>query len=101
MEQRRDFAEVEQRLGVEVGELDHHVDETPVRPVDEVVLGDEPAVVLDAAHGLLELEQDEPAVGAELDHVALDLLGDAAHHLGPLEDGGDVAHRDEILDLEG
>ena len=31
----------------------------------------------------------------------LDLLGDAAHHLGALEDGDDVADGDEVLDLEG
>ena len=66
----------------------------------EVVLGDEAAVVLDAAHQLLELQQDQPAVGAELDDVALDLLGDAAHHLGPLQHGDDVADGHEVLDLE-
>src|SRR5205823_1263127 len=49
MEQRRDFPEVEQRLGVEVGELEHHVDETPVRSADEVIRGDEAAGVVGAA----------------------------------------------------
>jgi hypothetical protein len=32
--------------------------------------------------------------------VSLDLLRDAAHHLGALEHGDDVAQRHEILDLE-
>ena len=66
----------------------------------EVVLGHQAAVFLDAADELLELEHHQPAVGAELDDVALDLLGDSAHHLGPLEHGGDVADGHEVLDLE-
>ena len=66
----------------------------------EVVLDHEAAVVLDAAHELLELEAHEAAVDAELDDVSLDLLGDAAHHLGALEHGDDVADGDEVLDLE-
>ena len=49
---------------------------------------------------LLELEPDEPAVDAELDDVALDLLGDAPHHLGALQHDDDVADGDEVLDLE-
>ena len=36
-----------------------------------------------------------------LDDVAVDLLGDAAHHLGALQDGDHVAHGDQVLDLEG
>ena len=49
---------------------------------------------------LLELERQQPAVGAELEHVVLDLAGDPGHHLQPLGDHGDVADRDEVLDLE-
>ena len=51
----------------------------------EVVLDHEAAVVVDAAHELVELEAHEAAVDAELDDVELDLLGDAAHHLGALQ----------------
>ena len=77
-----------------------HVVAARSRRVDEVVLGHQAAVVLDAAHQLLELEQHEPAVGAELDDVPLDLLGDPPHHLGALQHGGDVADGHEVLDLE-
>ena len=72
-----------------------------MRRLDEVVARHEPAVVVHAAGELFELERDEPAVVAELDDVTLDLVGDAAHHLGALEHGRDVAQRDEVLDLEG
>ena len=65
-----------------------------------VVADDGPAVVLDTPHQLFELEQDEPAVDAELDDVALDLLGDATNHLGPLEHRDHVADGDEVLDLQ-
>jgi hypothetical protein len=47
------------------------------------------------------LQQHEAAVDAELDDVAVELLGDAPHHLGPLQHGHDVAHGDQVLDLEG
>ena len=66
----------------------------------EVVLGDQAAIVLDAADQLLELEQHQPAVGTELDDIALDLVGDAAHHLGPLQHRRDVTHGHEVFDLE-
>ena len=66
----------------------------------EVVLGDEPTILLDATDQLVELQHDQPAVGAELDDVPLDLLGDPPHHLGPLQHRRDVADRHEILDLQ-
>ena len=101
VQHRGDLLEVEQLLVVEVGERAPCTSSSSQSASStEVVLGHEAAVVLDAAHQLLELEQHEAAVGAELDDVALDLLGDAAHHLGPLEDGDDVAHGHEVLDLE-
>ena len=75
--------------------------EVPLGVLVEVVLDHEAPVVVDAAHQLLELQAHEPAVDAELDDVALDLLGDAPHHLGALQHGDDVAQRDEVLDLEG
>ena len=74
--------------------------EVPVGVLVEVVLDDEAPVVLHAAHELLELQLHEAAVDAELDDVELDLLGDPAHHLGALEHGDDVAHGDEVFDLD-
>ena len=68
---------------------------------DEVVAHDELALAVDAGHELLELQRQQAAVGAELDDVALDLGGDAAHHLQPLADRHRVADGDEVLDLEG
>ena len=66
----------------------------------QVVADDELAVVAEAAGELLELEREQPAVDAELDDVAGDLVADPAHHLEALEHAGDVAHGDEVLDLE-
>ena len=74
--------------------------ERPVGRLDEVVPAHEPPVVVDAAGELLELQLDQTAVVAELDDVALDLVGDAPHHLGALQHGGDVAERHEVFDLE-
>ena len=96
-----DRLEVEQVLGAEVGERLERLVDVPVGVLVEVVLDHEAAVVLDAAHELLELEPHEAALDAELDDAELDLLGDAAHHLGALEHGDDVAHGDEVLDLDG
>jgi hypothetical protein len=80
--------------------LEHRADLVAVAPHD-VVLAHQAQVVLDPADELLELELHEPAVGTELDDVPLDLFRDAPDHLGPLDRLGDVAHRHEILDLEG
>src|SRR5258706_16292970 len=68
--------------------------------LDEMVAPDEAAVILDPAGELLELQLDEPTIVAELYDVALDLVGNAPHHLGPLEHRRDVAECDEIFDLE-
>ena len=86
---------------LEVGERVEGLVEVPVGVLVEVVLDDQAAVVLDAAHELLELQPHEAALHAELDDAQLDLLGDAAHHLGALQHGDDVAHGDEVLDLDG
>ena len=67
----------------------------------EVVADDEVALGVDAGDELLELEGEETSVGAELEDVVLDLAGDPDDHLEALRDDGDVAHRDEVLDLEG
>ena len=78
----------------------HGLVEVPVVVLVEVVADDQAALVLDAAHDLLELQAHQAAVDAELDDVALDLLGDAQHHLGALQQHDDVADGDEVLDLE-
>ena len=54
-----------------------------------------------ADHRLLELHLDEPALGAQLDDVALDLDGHARHELGALEDREDVVERRAALELQG
>ena len=56
--------------------------------------------VVDAGDQLLELQGQQPAVGAELEHVVLDLAGDPGDHLQPLGDHGDVADGDQVLDLQ-
>ena len=101
VERGADGLEVEQVLGAEVGQRLEGLVDVPVGVLVEVVLDDQAAVVLDAAHQLVELQADEPALDAELDDAELDLLGDAPHHLGALEHGDDVAHGDEVLHLDG
>ena len=66
----------------------------------QVVADDQLAVVAEAAGQLLELEGEQPAVGAELDDVAGDLVADPADHLEALQHAGDVADGDQVLDLE-
>jgi hypothetical protein len=72
----------------------------PVGRLDEVVLAHEAPVFVDATGELFELQTDEPTVGAELNHVLLDFLRDAAHHLRALQDGCHVARGDEIFDFQ-
>ncbi len=69
-------------------------------PGRQVVARDQLPVVVDAGHQLLELQRQQPPVGAELDDLADDLVGDTAHHLQPLGDHRGVAHRDQVLDLQ-
>ena len=54
----------------------------------------------DADHRLLELHLDQPALGAELDDVALDLDRHARDELGALQDGEHVVQRRAALELE-
>ena len=54
----------------------------------------------DADHRLLELHLDQPALGAELDDVALDLDRHARDELGALEHGEHVVQRHAALELE-
>ena len=77
-----------------------HLFEHPIRGFDEVVLAYEPAVFADATGELFELKLDEPTVGPELHHVALDLLGDAPHHLRALQHRRNVAHGHQIFDFQ-
>ena len=98
-----DGGEVEQLERVERVEVVEHVLDRPGPAAGggrQVVAGDQLTVGLDAGDELVELQREQPAVGAELDDVALDLAGDPAHHLEPLGDGGDVAHGDQVLDLQ-
>ena len=83
-----------------VGERLERLVDVPRGVLVEVVLDHEPAIVVDAAHELVELEAHEAAVDAELDDVELDLLGDPADHLGALQHRDHVAHGHEVLDLE-
>ena len=69
-------------------------------PARLVVADDQLALGLDAGDQLLELQREQPAVGAELDDVVVDLAGDPADHLQPLGDDGDVADGDQVLDLQ-
>ena len=55
---------------------------------------------LDAGDQLVELQREQPPVGAQLDDVARDLVGDPPHHLQALGDHGHVADGDQVLDLE-
>ena len=66
----------------------------------QVVADDQGAVGVHAGHQLVELQGEQPAVGAQLDHVAGDLVGDPADHLQPLHHGDRVAHGDQVLDLQ-
>ena len=66
----------------------------------QVVVQQRGLVARDADHRLLELHLDQPALGAELDDVALDLDGHARDELGALQDGEDVVQRHAALELE-
>ena len=92
---------VEQLGGVDRLEVGDGLLERVAGPrLGQVVADDEPEVVRQAAGELLELEAEQPPVGAELHDVVGDLVLDPADHLEALEDVGDVAHGDEVLDLE-
>ena len=91
---------VEQLGGVDRGEVGDRLLERVAAGLREVVADDEAEVVGQPAGELLQLEAEEAAVGAELHDVVGDLVLDPAHHLEALEDVGDVADGDEVLDLE-
>ncbi len=66
-----------------------------------VVAQHERALLAHPGEKLRELEGEQAAVGAELDDIALDLQRDAQHHLATLRDHRDIAHGDEVVDLQG
>ena len=70
------------------------------RAAGHVVPRDQLPLRLHAGQQLVQLQGQQPAVGAELDDVALDLVGDPADHLQPLGDAHRVPDGDEVLDLQ-
>ena len=65
------------------------------------VVGDhEIEFVVDLGVDLVELQPQQSSVDAEFDDHRLDLVGDAGDHLAALNDGDDIANRDDILHLE-
>ncbi len=67
----------------------------------QVVPDHQRPVGVDAGHQLVELQRQQPAVGAEFDDVPGDLVGDAADHLQALDHRDGVADGHQILDLQG
>ena len=65
-----------------------------------VVVDDRRLVARDVLHELVELHADQAALAAELDAVALDLLGHPRRHLGALDDHEHVVEHDGALELE-
>jgi hypothetical protein len=87
--------------GGEQVELDQRlVERTGLATGRQVVTDDERAVGVNAGHQLVELQREQAAVRAELDHVTGDLIGDAADHLQALYNRDRVADRDQVLDLQ-
>src|SRR3954467_6693860 len=99
-EQLRQAPEVEHVLVREPREGVEHEREALLGVLGEVVVDEGRLVGGDADHRLLELHLDQPALGAELDDVALDLDGHAGHELGPLEDREHVMKGHAALELE-
>src|SRR5215213_8212846 len=99
-EQLGEPPEVKQVLVREPRDAVERDGEGVVHRVGEVVVQQRGLIGGDADHRLLELHLDQPALGAELDDVALDLDRHAGHELGALEDGEDVVEGDAALELE-
>src|SRR5215207_782064 len=93
-------AEVQQVLVRQPGDAVERDRERLVVGDREVVVEQRRLVRRDADHGLLELHLDQPALGAELDDVALDLDRHPRDQLGALEHREDVVQRDAALELE-
>src|SRR5690606_4149304 len=100
----RHRTEVEQ---LDAGQVVEIVDGLAQRPAAvarrrrKIVADDQFTVDVDPRDQLVELQAEQPAVGAQFDDVAVDLHRDPPDHLESLRHGDDVAHRDQIFDLEG
>ena len=94
----REVEQLDVGEGVEVGECPF--DGARAASGGQVVADHELAVGVDPSDELDELQREQPTVRAELDDVSVDLARDPQHHLEALGDDGDVAHGDEVLDLE-
>ena len=82
------------------GELVQHRGVGLVGVLGQVVVDERGLVGGDADHRLVELHLDQPALGAQLDDVALDLDRHAGHQLGALEHGEDVVQGGPALELQ-
>src|SRR5206468_3931640 len=100
-EQLRQPPEVEQVWVWEARQRLHDGREVLVSSVDEVVLDESGPVSRYADQHLLEQRLDQPALGAELDDVALDFDPHSRDHLGALEHGESVVEGHSSLELEG
>src|SRR5699024_2214946 len=67
----------------------------------DVVADDQFQPGADTADEFVELQREQASVRAQLEDVIGDLRRDPAHHFQPLHHRGDVAHRDQVLDLQG
>ena len=76
------------------------VDPLRVLLARQVVADQQLGQTLCAAEHLVELQAEQPAVGAEFDHVAGQLVGDPADHQQPLQHRHRVPQRREVLDLQ-
>src|SRR5919109_4850041 len=99
-EQLGEAPEVQEVLVGQPADLVQRAGECLVAVLGEVVVHERGLVGGGADHRLLELHLDEPALGAELDDVALDLDGHARHELRALEHREDVVQRGAALELE-
>ena len=92
---------LEQFGGREPVEFLQHLRDAPGTWVcGEVVPDPQGPVRFHPCHQFIELQGEQATVGAEFDHVPLDLVGDPTHHLQPLHHGHGVPDRDQIFDLQ-
>ena len=99
-EQLGEAAEVEHVLVRQPRERLQHRGQVLLGVLDRVVADQRRLVGGDADHRLLELHLDQPALGAELDDVALDLDRHPGHQLGPLQHRERVVEDAAALELE-
>ena len=84
----------------QAADLVERLGEVLVAVLSEVVVDQRGLVGGGPDHRLLELHLDQPALGAELDDVALDLDGHPGHELRALEHGEDVVEGRAPLELQ-